>query len=41
MNRSVLIIDDEQTQVSSLTKALKEKLPDVEFIPTFAEQDIL
>ena len=41
MNKSVLIIDDEQTQVNSLTKALKEKLPDVEFIPTFVEQDIL
>jgi len=41
MNKSVLIIDDEQTQVNSLTKALKEKLPNVEFIPTFAEQDIL
>jgi len=41
MNKSVIIIDDEQTQVNSLTKALKEKLPSVEFIPTFAEQDIL
>jgi len=41
MNKSVLIIDDEQTQVNSLTKALKERLPNVEFIPTFAEQDIL
>jgi len=41
MNKSVLIIDDEQIQVSNLTKALKERLPDVEFIPTFAEQDIL
>jgi CheY-like chemotaxis protein len=41
MNKSVLIIDDEQTQVNSLTKALKEKLPDVEFIQTCAEQDIL
>ena len=41
MNKSVLIVDDEQAQVNSLTKALKEKLHDVEFIPTFAEQDIL
>ena len=41
MNKSVLIIDDEQTQVNSLTKALKEKMSDVEFIPAFAEQDII
>lgn len=41
MNKSVLIIDDEETQVNSLTKALKKELPDVEFIPTFAEQDVL
>ena len=41
MNKSVLIIDDEQTQVNSLTKALKERLPNVEFISTFAEQDII
>jgi DNA-binding NarL/FixJ family response regulator len=41
MNKSVLIIDDEQTQVNNLTKALKKKLPDIEFIPTFSEEDIL
>lgn len=41
MNKSVLLIDDEQTQVISLTKALKERLPDVEFISTFSEQEIL
>ncbi|MDO4726418.1 MAG: response regulator [Porphyromonadaceae bacterium] len=41
MNKSVLIIDDEQTQVRSLTKALKDKLPDVDFISTFAEEEII
>ena len=41
MNKSVLIVDDVQTQVNSLTKALKEKLPNVEFIPTFDEKEIL
>ncbi len=41
MNKSVLIIDDEQTQVKNLTKALKDKLPDVEFIPTSAEEEII
>ena len=41
MNKSVLIIDDEQTQVRSLEKALREKLPDVNFIPVHAEDEIL
>ena len=41
MNKSVLIIDDEQVQVKNLNKALSEKLPDVNFMPVHTEEDIL
>ena len=41
MNKSVLIIDDEQTQVKNLSKALSEKLQDVNFISAYAEDEIL
>jgi len=41
MNKSVLIIDDEQTQVENLNKALSKMLQDVNFIPVHAEDMIL
>jgi two-component SAPR family response regulator len=41
MNKSVLIIDDEQVQVKSLYKGLVEKLPNVEFMPVYTEDEIL
>ena len=41
MNKSVLIIDDEQPLVNSLFKALKEKMPDVEFFPASTEKEII
>jgi CheY-like chemotaxis protein len=41
MNKSVLIVDDEQTQVINLNKALSKTMPDVNFIPVYKEDEIL
>jgi CheY-like chemotaxis protein len=41
MNKTVLIIDDEQTQVNSLYKALSQKMTGVDFIAVSAEKEVL
>lgn len=41
MEKSILIIDDQELQAKSLTKALKDLLPDFNFESYFKEEDIL
>lgn len=41
MNKTVLIVDDDKIQAENLLTALKERLPQFEFIASFEERDIM